>query len=278
MKKKSFFFSALTAATLLTFTGGQSVDAKELNLKQLIQVKHQAIDLHTLAAKLQISSDVNKLSQSQQKEIEALLNKLIKSGQPVTGTKVVKEVNKAKNEQKQESVKKPTASKPSTPPKQNTNNQSTPKTEQNTNNQSTPKAEQKETTAPKADSSLNAFEQEVVELTNKERAKQGLKALSIDTKLSKSARAKSQDMKDKNYFSHTSPTYGSPFDQMKAFGITYKTAGENIAQGQRTPQEVVTAWMNSEGHRANILNKNYTHIGVGYVKDGHYWTQQFIGK
>lgn len=265
MKKKSFIFSALTAAALITFTGGHSADAKELNLKQVINVQHQAIDLHTLAAKLHISSDVNKLSTSNQKEIEALLNKLIKSGQPVTGTKVVKEVNKAKNEQKQESVKKTATSKPSTPAKENTTNNSS-------------KSDQKDTTATKADSSLNAFEQEVVELTNKERAKQGLKALSVDSKLSKSARAKSQDMKDKNYFSHTSPTYGSPFDQMKQFGITYKTAGENIAQGQRSPQEVVTAWMNSEGHRANILNKNYTHIGVGYVKSGNYWTQQFIGK
>lgn len=264
MKKKSFFFSALTAAALITFTGGHSADAKELNLKQVINVQHQAIDLHTLAVKLHISSDVNKLSKSNQKEIEALLNKLIKSGQPVTGTKVVKEVNKAKQEQKQESVKKPTASKPSTPAKENTS--------------SNTKADQKDTTASKADSSLNAFEKEVVELTNKERAKQGLKALSVDSKLSKSARAKSQDMKDKNYFSHTSPTYGSPFDQMKQFGITYKSAGENIAQGQKSPQEVVTAWMNSEGHRANILNKSYTHIGVGYVKSGNYWTQQFIGK
>lgn len=265
MKKKSFIFSALTAAALITFTGGHSADAKELNLKQVVNVQHQAIDLHTLAAKLHISSDVNKLSTSNQKEIEALLNKLIKSGQPVTGTKVVKEVNKAKNEQKQESVKKPATSKPSTPAKENTTSNSS-------------KSDQKDTTTTKADSSLNAFEQEVVELTNKERAKQGLKALSVDSKLSKSARAKSQDMKDKNYFSHTSPTYGSPFDQMKQFGITYKTAGENIAQGQRSPQEVVTAWMNSEGHRANILNKNYTHIGVGYVKSGNYWTQQFIGK
>ncbi|MEI4789977.1 CAP domain-containing protein [Bacillus sp. FJAT-53060] len=264
MKKKSFFFSALTAAALITFTGGYSADAKECNLKQALHEQHQAIDLHTLATELHISSDVNKLSKSNQKEIEALLNKLIKSGQPVTGTEVVKEVNKAKNEQKQESVNKPTDSKPSTPSKQNTNNNNT-------------KADQTEPTT-KEDSSLNAFEKEVVELTNKERAKQGLKALSVDTKLSKSARAKSQDMKDKNYFSHTSPTYGSPFDQMKQFGITYKTAGENIAQGQRSPQEVMTAWMNSEGHRANILNKNYTHIGVGYVKDGNYWTQQFIGK
>ena len=83
-------------------------------------------------------------------------------------------------------------------------------------------------------------------------------------------------MKDKNYFSHTSPTFGSPFDRLKALGISYTAAGENIAKGQRTAQEVVTAWMNSEGHRANILDAKFTHIGVGYVKDGNIWTQQFI--
>ena len=65
---------------------------------------------------------------------------------------------------------------------------------------------------------------------------------------------------------------------MKKFGITYKSAGENIAMGQKTPKEVVQAWMNSEGHRANILNGSYTHIGVGYVANGNYWTQEFIGK
>ncbi|WP_087975170.1 CAP domain-containing protein [Oceanobacillus rekensis] len=125
---------------------------------------------------------------------------------------------------------------------------------------------------------LSQFEQEVVELTNQERAKQGLSALQIDTELSKVAREKSRDMAVNNYFAHNSPTYGSPFDMMKSFGVSYKTAGENIAQGQRTPAEVVDAWMNSEGHRANILNGDYTHIGVGYVEDGNHWTQQFIGK
>lgn len=93
-----------------------------------------------------------------------------------------------------------------------------------------------------------------------------------------SAHAKSADMAKNNYFSHTSPTYGSPFDQMKAAGISYRSAGENIAQGQQTPEQVVQAWMNSEGHRANILNSSFTHIGVGYVADGNYWTQQFIQK
>ena len=91
------------------------------------------------------------------------------------------------------------------------------------------------------------------------------------------ARTKSQDMRDKGYFSHTSPTYGSPFDMMKQFGISYRTAGENIAMGYSTPQAVVTGWMNSPGHRANILNGAFTEIGVGYVQSGGYWTQMFIG-
>ncbi|SEQ85290.1 uncharacterized protein, YkwD family [Virgibacillus subterraneus] len=125
---------------------------------------------------------------------------------------------------------------------------------------------------------LNEFEQQVVELTNKERTAQGLEPLKVDTELSKVAREKSSDMSTNNYFSHNSPTYGSPFDMMKQFGISYQTAGENIAKGQRTPQEVVNGWMNSEGHRKNIMNSDFTHIGVGYVEQGNYWTQQFIGK
>ncbi len=122
------------------------------------------------------------------------------------------------------------------------------------------------------------FEKQVVELTNKERAKHGLAPLSVDAKLAETARAKSVDMAEQDYFDHTSPTYGSPFDMMDQFGVTYYTAGENIARGQFTPEEVVEAWMNSEGHRENILNANYTHIGVGFVKEDIVWTQQFIGK
>lgn len=125
---------------------------------------------------------------------------------------------------------------------------------------------------------LSEYELEVVELTNVERQKHGLAPLQIDEALSKVARVKSEDMAKQNYFSHNSPTYGSPFDMMKQFGISYRTAGENIAMGQRSPQEVVNAWMNSEGHRANILNSNFTHIGVGHASNGNYWTQQFIGK
>ncbi|SES40866.1 SafA/ExsA family spore coat assembly protein [Psychrobacillus sp. OK032] len=122
------------------------------------------------------------------------------------------------------------------------------------------------------------IEQEVIKLVNIERANAGLPALKSDWELARVAEAKSQDMHDKKYFNHTSPAYGSPFTMMKNYGITYKSAAENIAKGQKTAAEVVKAWMNSEGHRANILSKNFTHIGVGYVKDGHYWTQMFIQK
>ena len=130
---------------------------------------------------------------------------------------------------------------------------------------------------PQMDSKVSSYEAEVIRLVNEIRVQNGLKALRTNWELSRVARYKSQDMADKHYFSHTSPTYGSPFRMMKSFGLTYRTAGENIAYGQRTPQQVVNAWMNSSGHRANILNSSYTQIGVGYVANGNYWTQMFIG-
>ncbi|WP_107925190.1 CAP domain-containing protein [Lysinibacillus parviboronicapiens] len=173
-------------------------------------------------------------------------------------------------------VKKPAqATTPSKPTQTTTNNtQTNTQTTQKDNTTTAPST----TTPTTTTSDVNAFEQEVAKLTNAERTKAGLSALQTDTKLMAAAREKSQDMQSKNYFSHTSPTFGSPFDRMKALGITYKGAGENIAKGQRTPQEVVQAWMDSPGHRANILNAKFTHIGVGYVKSGNYWTQQFIQK
>ena len=132
-------------------------------------------------------------------------------------------------------------------------------------------------TIPEVDSSVTAFEAEVIRLVNEIRQENGLKALKANWELSRVARYKSQDMLDHKYFSHTSPTYGSPFQMIQSFGLSYRTAGENIAKGYSTPQAVVNGWMNSSGHRANILNASYTQIGVGYVKSGHYWTQMFIG-
>ena len=131
---------------------------------------------------------------------------------------------------------------------------------------------------PTTDASVLRFEKDVVRLVNEIRKQNGLKELTYDWQLSRVARIKSEDMRDNKYFSHTSPTYGTPFQMIKNFGITYRSAGENIARGQTTPQKVVDAWMNSSGHRANILNSSYTHIGVGYAPNGHYWTQMFIGK
>ncbi|WP_404813417.1 SafA/ExsA family spore coat assembly protein [Halobacillus yeomjeoni] len=126
---------------------------------------------------------------------------------------------------------------------------------------------------------IKSIEQQVINLTNQERAKNGLSALKANWQLSRVARYKSVDMRDKNYFSHTSPTYGSPFQMMQDFNVNYRRAAENIAAGQRTPQEVVNGWMNSPGHRKNILDPNLKQIGVGYAKGGsygHYWTQMFI--
>lgn len=119
------------------------------------------------------------------------------------------------------------------------------------------------------------FEQQVLDLVNQERAKTGLSSLSRSEELSKVAMVKAQDMYNNNYFDHNSPTHGSPFDMMKEFGITYNTAGENIAKGQTTPTQVMKEWMNSPGHKANILNNSYTHIGIAYYNNT--WVQEFKG-
>lgn len=119
------------------------------------------------------------------------------------------------------------------------------------------------------------FAAQVVNLVNQERAKAGLSALKTDAKLTTVADAKAKDMYSNNYFDHNSPTYGSPFDMMKQFGVTYSYAGENIAKGQRSPTEVMNAWMNSAGHKANILGASYKSIGVAYYNGE--WVQEFTG-
>lgn len=121
-------------------------------------------------------------------------------------------------------------------------------------------------------------EQQVLDIVNQERSKAGLKPLSMDWELQRVARIKACDMAENRYFSHTSPTYGSPFDMMRQHGISYRSAGENIAQGQTSPQAVMQSWMNSSGHRANILKPDFTHIGVGYCEQGNNWVQMFITK
>lgn len=129
-------------------------------------------------------------------------------------------------------------------------------------------------------SNMNSDEKEVFDLINKQRTNNGLAALKNDSEVQRVAKIKAQDMVDNNYFSHTSPTYGSPFDMLKSFKISYKTAGENIA-GNSSNSSAVTAWMNSSGHKANILNSNFNYTGIGVVsspKYGKMYVQLFIGK
>lgn len=128
--------------------------------------------------------------------------------------------------------------------------------------------------------SMNADEKEVFDLINKQRTNNGLQALKIDNEVQKVARIKAQDMVDNNYFAHESPTYGSPFQMLKSFKISYKTAGENIAANSSN-SGAVNAWMNSSGHKANILNSSYNYTGIGVVsskKYGKMYVQMFIGK
>lgn len=125
--------------------------------------------------------------------------------------------------------------------------------------------------------SNNSIEAEVVRLVNIERQKQGLAPLKQSKELSNVAKTKSEDMAKNNYFNHNSPTYGDPFSMIKNFGINYKTAGENIAKNYFSAESVVKGWVNSPGHRENILNPNFGTIGIGYVNINGttYWTQMF---
>ncbi len=123
------------------------------------------------------------------------------------------------------------------------------------------------------------MEDEVLRLVNEERTSRGLNALKRASDLDALARAHSADMINRHFFDHTNPDGQSPFDRMRAAGISYRAAAENIASGQRSAAAVMDAWMNSSGHRKNILNASYTEIGIGAVKSSGgtiYWTQEFV--
>ncbi|PET99863.1 serine protease [Bacillus cereus] len=275
MKKRVLL--SVAAATALTL-GVSSLDAQAATV-QPSNIEVQNIQHSKMMMKQMSQQELQAFLQSMGVESLAQWNQgqfqqdcFIPGQQPTEN--VVTEQPTAKPETQKPAVQKPVEQKPAEEVQK-------PEAQKPAENNNTQKpAEQKPAEQKPAEEakSLSEFEQRVVELTNAERTKQGLPALQIDTELSKVARIKSEDMQKNNYFDHNSPTYGSPFDMMKKFGISYKSAGENIAQGQRTPEEVVQAWMNSAGHRANILNSGFTHIGVGYVESGNYWTQQFITK
>lgn len=172
-------------------------------------------------------------------------------------------------------VETPQTSKPETTKPEATQPE-TSKPETSKPETSTPSTKPSQPSEPAGTTEQSNFASEVVKLVNKERANAGLKPLTVHAKLTTVALDKAKDMSNNNYFSHTSPTHGSPFDMMKAYGISYGYAGENIAKGQRTPQEVMNSWMNSQGHRENILSPNFTMIGVGYYNG--YWVQEFISQ
>ena len=127
----------------------------------------------------------------------------------------------------------------------------------------------------------NDFEIEVFNLTNIERVNNGLAPFEWHIGLAFVARGHSEDMAANNFMSHTGTDGSSPFERMTRAGISYSSAAENVAAGYSTPEAVVAGWMNSAGHRGNILNPNLTHLGVGYAYNSgsfyrHYWTQAFI--
>ena len=129
-------------------------------------------------------------------------------------------------------------------------------------------------------STMISDEKEVFNLINKQRTANGLSALKVDNEVQRVAKIKAQDMVNNNYFSHNSPTYGSPFEMLQSFKVSYKTAGENIA-GNSSNSGAVNAWMNSSGHKANILNNSFNYTGIGVVsspKYGKVYVQMFIGK
>lgn len=166
-----------------------------------------------------------------------------------------------------------------TPPSEDTNTpESKPETTPPSEDTSTPESKPETSTPenkPEADKELT-FAEQVVELVNQERTKAGLNAVTLDQNIASAALVRAKEIETS--FSHTRPN-GSKFSTaLTEQGVTFKGAGENIAWGQKSPEAVMQAWMNSEGHRANILNKNFTKIGVGYYQNAagrNSWTQLF---
>ena len=151
-----------------------------------------------------------------------------------------------------------------------------PQQKPESNPENKPDTDTKPENTPEQDAVEVSFEEQVVKLVNEERAKAGLGALTLDKQIAAAAQVRAKETEQS--FSHTRPNGTSFSTALKEQGVTYRGAGENIAWGQKTPEEVMRAWMNSEGHRANILNAKYTKIGVGYYKNAqgrNYWTQLF---
>ncbi|KGR78886.1 CAP domain-containing protein [Ureibacillus manganicus] len=256
----------------LTMTKNTLERLLNIELEQVVNLALHKIEVTSIVSKYQSTNENSNVIEKEKAEVKT-------SAAPKTEAKpnvTPKQTETAKTDvtPKQNTTTKAPVQQNEQPKQNNSNYYQTPSNNQQTNTKQEQVSKPTEPTSESA--AVSNFERQVVELTNVERSKAGLAPLEIHSPLMNVAEAKSVDMSNNNYFSHTSPTYGSPFDQIKAAGISYRAAGENIAQGQRTPQQVVQAWMASPGHRQNILNPSYTHIGVGFVESGYYWTQQFI--
>lgn len=231
------------------------------------------IGIHTITEQMKVIQ--NKITQTKQLMVAAQQSKEASSNQTPKKTEIAKVDSAPPSTQ----TDKKTVSKSTEPTTSKGTSEVTKTQDKKTESSVSQNKTEKPTPTPALTSgSVTQFEKDVINLVNVERSQNGLPALSLDTKLSQVAKTKSEDMQKNNYFSHTSPTFGSPFDMMKHFKISYTAAAENIAKGQSTPVQVVNAWMNSSGHRANILSDKYSHIGVGHSVSGNYWTQMFIKK
>ncbi|MFT4143660.1 MAG: CAP domain-containing protein [Mobilitalea sp.] len=155
------------------------------------------------------------------------------------------------------------------------NAKKTTTTNKTTTTTPTPTKAPAKTTTTSTNSTTSSYAAQVLKLINAERAKEGLSALTTNTTLTSAANVRAKETKTS--FSHTRPDGSSCFTALTQAGVTYKTAGENIAYGQKTPAEVVKAWMESPGHRANIMNANFHKVGIGVYQTGGviYWSQLF---
>ncbi|MFC7063266.1 CAP domain-containing protein [Halobacillus seohaensis] len=276
MKRKSIIISGALALSLLTAPATSLASTGD---SQGYQAEQKDSHVEKAFEWISQNEDLLKVNNSQNIDLQSLFDQLQQGHQNTEQPAPAEEQPEA--EQPEAPVEQPADQQPTQKEQQTTEApQEQPAEEETTEEQPTEEATQEETNTEQAETSseVSAFEQQVVELTNEERAKEGLAPLKLDTELSGVAKDKSLDMQQNGYFSHNSPTYGSPFDMMNEYGIDYTTAGENIARGQTSPEQVVEGWMNSEGHRKNIMNSSFTHIGVGHAENGNYWTQMFIAK
>lgn len=266
-----------------TNAGGQNLETNQSSIFEVGEVRNCRITADTAEVKSGAGKNFNTIGNLKRDDVTKVLGQIgdwyvvqLDNNQvgAVEGTNAIPVIKEGQNKetpkiQPPQQVKQPQGTQQ---PEQVA--QQPQQTQRNQGAQNTTQA------APQTTNKLSGQEQQMVDLVNRERTKNGLSPLTVDLEVARVAGIKSQDMVDKNYFSHNSPTYGSPFDMMKNFGISYLTAGENLA-GNATVEKAHEALMNSTGHRQNILSPDFTHIGIGVrasQKYGYIYTQMFISK